>query len=61
MNLNDIMKKMEERLQELKKVILPNNNQLLYAGACSSGCAASCSGCRGCGVGCSSVSPCSRR
>lgn len=59
--MENLLKKLTERLNELKLVPAVVNTSAIYMGVCSSGCAASCSGCRGCGSGCSSVSPCSRR
>lgn len=56
-----LKEKLQQRLTELKLVPLSATNNGVVMGFCTSGCAASCSGCRGCGGGCASYSPCPRR
>ena len=60
-SMQTLKEKLQERLKQLRLIPLAASSAGVIMGACTSGCAASCSGCRGCGSGCSSVSPCPRR
>jgi len=59
--MRTLKEKLMIRLQELKMIPATVNTSNMIMGICVSGCAASCSGCRGCGGGCASYSPCPRR